>query len=360
MRRKVCPHCTTAFLTPTRYQDTDIELCQTCGGLWFEKQALNELLAEQTADAGMDYTQRLGNKVGPTDLKCPDCRGVLKHYHLLQDFTLEVDVCAKCEGVWVEHDEVEALQHSPRLQGALAPVNKKTHAGTWLFQFFSHLPVEYNIPPHRTPWVTWALMLLNVLIFASYAAYPALAENTIAQFASRPDLISRGDHLWGLLTSTFLHGNLIHLAGNMYFLWLTGDNLEEALGHWRFLALYLLCGIGASAVSLFFNWGSDIPSLGASGAIAGLFAMYGLWFRHASLTFMVIIYQVKLAPMYYMLIWLGLNFLGMLIGEDGVDYWGHIGGFAVGMIIALLLHRWVIEHNPLVRLMSSPHARLVR
>lgn len=360
MRRKPCPHCRTAFLTPTHYQDTEIDLCQSCGGLWFQKQKLNDLLSAQTPQDAVDYTQRLGAKVSAANLQCPDCRGALKHHHLLEDFTLEVDVCKECEGVWVEHDEIEAVQHSPRLHGALNRINRTTHAGTWLFQFFSQLPVEYNIPPHRTPWVTWTLILLNILVFAGYAAYPDMEDSVIALFANRPNLMIQGEQLWGLLTSTFLHGNLLHLAANMYFLWLTGDNLEEALGHWRFLGLYLLCGIGASAVSLFFNWGSEIPSLGASGAIAGLFAMYGLWFRHARLTFMVFIVQVKLAALYYMFIWLGLNFFGMLMSNAGIDYWGHIGGFAVGMIIAVLLQRWVIERNPLVRLMSSPYARLTR
>ena len=361
MRRKVCPHCKTSFLTPTFHQDTEIDLCQSCGGLWFERQKLNELLSAQTPAAEpVDYTRHLGDRLGPAGLKCPDCRGPLKHQHLLQDFALEVDVCATCQGVWVEHDEIEAVQHSPRLRDALARVNRKTGAVGWLFQFLAHLPVEYNIPPHRTPWVTWALILLNVLIFASYANHPELMESLIVQFANRPNLMAHGEQLWGLLTSTFLHGNLLHMAANMYFLWLTGDNIEDALGRWRFLGLYLLCGIGASAVSLLFNWGSEIPSLGASGAIAGLFAMYGLWFRHASLTFMIFIWQTKLTPIYYMLIWLGLNLFGMLVGGDGVDYWGHIGGFAVGMIIALLLRRQVIEHNPLVRLMSSPYARIRR
>lgn len=360
MRRKSCPHCPTAFLTPTHYQGTEIDLCQSCGGLWFQKQKLNGLLSAQSAEDAVDYTQRLGGKLSTANLTCPDCRGGLKHHHLLQDFTLEVDVCKRCEGVWVEHDEIEAVQHSHRLHGALNRVNRKTHPGTWLFQFFSQLPVEYNVPPHRTPWVTWALMLLNVLIFACYAAYPDVEEQVIALFANRPNLMSHGEQLWGLLTSTFLHGNLLHLAGNMYFLWLTGDNLEDAVGRWRFLGLYLLCGIGASVVSLCFNWGSEIPSLGASGAIAGLFAMYGLWFRHASLTFMVFLWQTKLTALYYMLIWLALNLFGMLVEQEGIDYWGHIGGFAVGMVIALLMRRWVIERNPLVRLMSSPHARLAR
>ena len=114
-----------------------------------------------------------------------------------------------------------------------------------------------------------------------------------------PSDISEGNKVWTLLTCMFLHGSIMHLLGNMYFLYVVGDNLEDVLGHKRFLIWYLVCGLIASLSSYLVSPTSAIPSVGASGAIAGLFGMYLMWFRHASLTFMIIIYQKKLSAAWF-------------------------------------------------------------
>lgn len=361
MSNKRCPHCHNEILQAVDYHEQEIDLCQRCGGMWFEKDEMNAVLS--AIDNGCDdadFSSQLGKRLGPSQHQCPDCRKQLQHYHLLEHYQLDIDVCHHCDGVWIDHNEIEAVRESPRLQQTLQKLNAKPGWKSWVFQFLSQMPVEYNIRPHRTPWVTWLLIAINVLIYFSYAGSEAATMSILNDYASKPADLARGEHWWTPLTATFLHGSLLHLAGNMYFLWLTGDNLEDTLGHWRYLGIYLLCGLGASLISVGMNWNSDIPSVGASGAIAGLFGMYMLWFRHASLTFMIVVWQLKLAAVWYFLIWLGINLLGMLGGEDGVDYWAHIGGFVVGIAIALLLQNWVTRRNPLLRLLSQPQATIIR
>ena len=361
MTDKRCPVCRHSLLTPTQHHGQEIDVCHHCGGLWFEKDEMNSVLsAIDNGHDNVDFSGQLGKRLGLAERQCPDCRKSLQHYQLLEQYDLEVDVCHGCDGVWIDQDEIAAVQQSPRLRETLEKLNTQTNWKSWVFQFLSQMPVEYNIRPHRTPWVTWALIVINVLIYFSYAGSDNSMMAAITHFGSTPAELANGEQWWTPLTATFLHGSLLHLAGNMYFLWLTGDNLEDALGHWRFLGLYLLCGLGAGFVRVLMNWNSDIPSVGASGAIAGLFGMYMLWFRHASLTFMIIVWQKKLSPFWYFGIWLGLNLLGMLGNEGGVDYWAHIGGFIIGIIIGLSMHRWVMAKNPLLPLLAQPQAQILR
>ncbi|MFN3581535.1 MAG: rhomboid family intramembrane serine protease, partial [Pseudomonas sp.] len=161
----------------------------------------------------------------------------------------------------------------------------------------------------------------------------------------------------------FLHGSTLHLLGNMYCLWIIGDNIEDALGHRAYLALYLVAGVVAAIAELLWvyltgNW--SMLLVGASGSIAALFGLYLMWFRFSSLTFMFIVYQKKLAPQWFFLIWSGLNLFGMLQGEAGVAYAAHLGGFAFGLLAGYLLRPRVERDNPLVRLLNAPEARLRR
>jgi len=230
---------------------------------------------------------------------------------------------------------------------------------TWVFQFLTQMPVEYNIKPKRKPWMTWLLILVNTVIFLSGFVSVDLAKELYSGVMV-PNEISHGQHLVTLITSQFLHGGWMHLIGNMYFLWLTGDNLEDALGHWRFLLVYLLCGTAAALAQTSFMPNSPIPTLGASGAIAGLFGMYLLWFRKASITFMFFVYQKKLPPWGFFLIWIGFNILGMVTNSQGVAYMAHIGGFVTGLIIGWVLLGWVRARYPVLTVLEHPKLNIRR
>ncbi|KZZ43184.1 MAG: rhomboid family intramembrane serine protease [Saccharospirillaceae bacterium] len=362
MSHKYCPHCDNQQLQVTHYHSEELDICRRCGGAWFEKGELNSLLS--TVDNGeddADFEQFLGKRHGRTEHLCPTCPEHLHKYQLLTDFDVDVELCVACDGVWVEHADLEKVEHSPRIRTALDELNKKISVKSWLFQALARFPVEYNLKPHRFPIVTWMLLILNTLIFLSYAFSIDTRYWVFEHFASRPADLAAGMELWTPLTATFLHGGFMHLIGNMYFLYVIGDNLEDVLGRSRYLLVYLLGGVGASVISVAMNWNSPIMSVGASGAIAALFGMYLIWFRFASLTFMFLVFQKKLSPLWYFALWLVLdNIIAMVSSPGGVDYWAHIGGFAVGLMIGVSLKDWVYRHNPVVRILADPNHRVAR
>ncbi|TCI01493.1 rhomboid family intramembrane serine protease [Corallincola luteus] len=353
----LCPSCTDTYLETTTCHDEELDICRSCGGHWFEQGEMNKVLSK--VDNGQDqveYQQHLGASIGVSERQCPDWHGPMQSHHLLADYQLEIDICEHCEGVWVDSDELNQVKQSPKLQQALGTLNQALSWKSRVFQFLSQMPVEYNIKPKRKPVVTWTLMALNCLIFMSYVGNPELANQLVSLFGNVPAATLAGDQLWTLASCMFLHGDPLHLLGNMYFLYVVGDNIEDALGRRRFIALYFALGILSSLISVVLNWQSEIPSIGASGAIAGLFGVYLVWFRHASLTFMIFIYQKKLAPVWYFAIWVGLNVLGMMIGEGGVDYWAHIGGFVSGLIMGVALKPYIFMRNPLLQMLAHPAA----
>ena len=209
-------------------------------------------------------------------------------------------------------------------------------------------PIRDHNPSDRTPFVTYARIALNVLIFLSY--YPALSSDgrALSAFYTTWGLVPvdlfRAGEFQTLVTSQFLHGGWMHLAGNMLFLWIFGDNLEDLMGHLGFLVFYLASGIAAALGQYAAVPFSGIPMVGASGAIAGVMGGYLLIFPRARidiLVIIVIIFKVFTVPAWVMLgLWFGLQvFSG--VGADaaggGVAYWAHAGGFIAGAILAFPL-----------------------
>ncbi len=206
------------------------------------------------------------------------------------------------------------------------------------------LPIREHNPSGRTPFVTIALIAINILVFLSY--YPANTEMGINQFVFDwgliPARIMAGFGYETILTSMFLHGGWLHLAGNMLFLWIFGDNLEDEMGHVFFLLFYLAGGVAAAALQTAMDLQSGIPMVGASGAIAGVMGGYLLLFPKARvdvLFIFVIIFRIFPIPAWIVLgIWLGIQiFSGVSIPSDagGVAYWAHVGGFLAGLILTL-------------------------
>ncbi|OOE89342.1 rhomboid family intramembrane serine protease [Salinivibrio sharmensis] len=360
-KRNNCPKCKNQELLATEYQGETIDVCRGCGGLWFEKMEVNRMIEEvNDGPVGECFSERFGDWIADTELACPECDEHMTRHHLLENFHVEIDVCRQCNGSWIDKEELEAVEKSPVLKETLDHLNQKISWKTYLFQMLTAMPVEYNIKPQSKPWINWSLIAINILIFLTYAANDSSMHYVLDNFAMVANEVSHGEKLYTLLTATFLHGGLMHLAGNMYFLFVVGDNIEDILGHKKYLMLYLLCGLGASLISMVAHIGSAIPALGASGAIAGLFGIYLVWFRNASLTFMFFFYQRKLSAAWFFAIWLGFNLLGALSGEMGVDYAAHIGGFVIGLGIGLATKEKVWQANPLVRLINSEFAQIKR
>ena len=222
------------------------------------------------------------------------------------------------------------------------------------------IPIGDDPGPRRlTPIVTFTLIAINVVVFIYELSLGGAIEGLFRsagviplEFARNQDLppaAPGGTYYTTLLTSMFLHGGLLHIGSNMLFLWVYGDNVEERLGHGRFLLFYLLCGLLASTTHIFFNWGSRIPSIGASGAIAGVLAGYLLLFPRASIRTLLFLGPFITMTRVPAVLLIGFWFVTQVfsgvaaIGESeqtsGVAFWAHVGGFVAGLPLVLLLRQ---------------------
>ncbi|MGC1506279.1 MAG: rhomboid family intramembrane serine protease [Sulfitobacter sp.] len=208
-------------------------------------------------------------------------------------------------------------------------------------------PIRDHNPSGRVPYVTYVLMALNIGIFLSYV--PILSDDRALYalynaYALVPVRVSDGYGFEGLFTSQFLHGGWMHLAGNMLFLWIYGDNIEEEMGHFAYLAFYLAAGVAAGLTQVAFEPSSAVPMVGASGAIAGVMGAYLLLFPKAKIDILIIFvvfFRIFPIPAWIILIlWFGMQFIGG-IGADpntgGTAFWAHAGGFIAGILGALPL-----------------------
>jgi membrane associated rhomboid family serine protease len=209
------------------------------------------------------------------------------------------------------------------------------------------IPIRDQIKTRRAPIINYLLIAANVVAFLLQMSAGANQEALISEFALIPrsftDGISLGD-IQDIFTSMFMHAGLVHLFGNMLYLWIFGDNVEDAMGHFNYLVFYLLGGVAASAAHIFVNPSSQLPTVGASGAIGAVLGAYLVLYpqsRVATFIPLGFFYTLRLLPaaivlfMWFILqLFSGVLSLGM---EDvgGTAFWAHIGGFVFGVVIGL-------------------------
>jgi membrane associated rhomboid family serine protease len=210
------------------------------------------------------------------------------------------------------------------------------------------IPLRDVIPSRTTPYVTFALIALNTLVFGFELVQGAAAEEFIRAYGLIPAQFS-----WAhVATSMFLHGGLLHFGGNMLYLWIFGDNVEDRMGHRRFLTFYLLCGAAAAVAQTVAAPESVIPMVGASGAIAGVMGAYFVLYpksRIVTLVPLFVFYQIIEVPAIFFLgIWFAMQlFSGVgsiataTAGEPsgGIAFWAHAAGFVAGLGGVLLFRR---------------------
>jgi len=228
------------------------------------------------------------------------------------------------------------------------------------------IPLRDDVPSRTVPFVNYALIVLNSLCFLAEVAMGDQLESFLRVAAVVPAQFTGPDHILGLgdvvgtlfspphqiriLLAMFLHGGLLHLLGNMLYLWIFGDNVEDRMGHTRYLFFYLLCGWTASYAHIWSNPASRIPSLGASGAIAGVLAAYLTLYPQARVVAVVPLVfffpLIQLPAVVFLGFWFLQQFLlGTLsLGEGpaaagSVAFWAHIGGFLTGLALVRLFAR---------------------
>jgi len=218
------------------------------------------------------------------------------------------------------------------------------------------IPLKDNIPSSRTPVITIGLIVINVLVYVNQLTLPPRAAvRFVYLYGLIPLEISSGDlmvphpvPLYGtILTSMFVHGGLFHLAGNMLYLWIFGDNVEDRLGRVRYLLFYLLSGVGAAAAQILSDPHSKIPMVGASGAISGVLGAYLLLYPHARVVTLVFfgwfVRVIEIRALIVLGFWIvvqlvsGLLTWGAQVG--GVAWFAHVGGFVAGLVMVIPLRR---------------------
>jgi membrane associated rhomboid family serine protease len=218
------------------------------------------------------------------------------------------------------------------------------------------IPLRDTIPTRTFPGMTIALIAANVLVFLHQASLGQRAAGAfVAAFGAVPAQITgAAPHAapllappLTLLTSMFLHGGFAHLLGNMVFLWIFGNNVEDATGHLRFVLFYILCGVAAALSHVLTNPASTVPMVGASGAISGVLGGYFLLYPHARIVTLVFLgffaQTVQIPAFFFLGLWFLMQILPAVLSigsaGGGVAWFAHVGGFVAGMVLLIPFKR---------------------
>ena len=348
-------------------------MCPTCRGLFFRREDL--LTAEPSL-------LRVIQDAAPTDdkqLACPLDQTPMTARLLQTDReAVVVDCCPECSGLWLDRGELAILRRAVRrrkrapakrpdrrpdrstpefqAQKILDAENRrlntnsdyavaKTGTGWFLFAILTDLPVEGYNPVYRTPVVTYALMAACVLAFISQVMGEPLA------LALVPETLWKRPYT--LITSMFMHGDIFHLAVNLYFLKICGDNVEDRLGAKWYLLLFLAAGLLGGLMHALLTTQTGLPMLGASGAVSGILAAYVWFFPDVRLGLLPLWWfflrgrhWIHLRAMFYVPIWFMIQLSMLLFGVQGIAVWAHIGGFLAGLAMTW----WMGKHIPDARI----------
>lgn len=209
------------------------------------------------------------------------------------------------------------------------------------------LPLYDENPTYERPYVTYAIIFANALVFMlmllieyGFGKYELI--RFYYDWALLPAYVWNGERIFTLFTSMFMHGGFLHFGGNMLYLYIFGNNIEDSMGHARYLFFYLACGIAASYAQILVDTSSTVPMLGASGAIAGVLGAYLVTFPKANIYTLVLYVVARIPAVIVLGLWFilqlfsGIGSIGM---EGGVAYFAHIGGFACGIVLVKLLRK---------------------
>ncbi len=217
------------------------------------------------------------------------------------------------------------------------------------------IPLKDLNPQRAFPIMTLLLIAANVVVFIHQVTLsPAATEAFVKTYALTPSHIQLAleghrytplEAFLPLFTCMFLHGGYLHIIGNMWFLWIFGGNVEDQFGHLGYFLFYLVCGLGSGAAQVLFSWGSRVPSLGASGAIAGVLGAYIVFFPRARILtlvpLLIIFFLARIPAWIFIGIWFLMNFLSGVSSlgmksMGGVAWWAHVGGFLLGVLMATI------------------------
>lgn len=336
------------------YEGREVDICARCGGLWCEPWDWD---AERLGEAPVvgPFPERAAEivRAGRSRLLCPECDRHLTALTVREVKDLEIDQCDRCGGVWFDHREWEYLEALRSWQEHRESSDRDTTWSEWFFQLVLRLPVEFNVSPRHFPLITVAI------IFACVCVQVLGGAARFADYGFHAGDLSSPRWMLTLPAHLFIHAGWLHLVANAYFLFVIGDNVEDALGPAFYLLFFLACGALAALFHLLAAGGNGPTEtlVGASGAIAGIMAAYLALFQNARLTFMLILFQFKLPVWAWMSIWLALQVAGYVLDPEGnithVGWLAHLGGFMAGFLLVWPFRGRLVRHHPLLYLLHT-------
>ena len=356
-----CPRCK-APLSPVREGGDTLGICSRCRGLLVHIRYLQKELHAEPASFLRPLRSR-GRSV-----ECSRChRGMLPH-ETVGGSPIVIDYCAGCSLFWLDRAELPALRMiASRLGGSPVVVRDvpeddpegpdpedfampKSLAigvndgsmGEFFFALLSGIPVERWVAAARTPLWTYGLIAVNVAVMVWVWATGADIAALALRFGAIPRELIAGADLATTLSYPFLHADVFHLAGNIYFLWVFGDNVEDAFGRLAFPLFYVVAGTGAIFAQALAYPSAGIPVIGASGAVSGLMGAYLVLYPAARMRVRVFWNVLELPCAFYILFWVGLQLLLMVFGIPGVAFVAHLGGAAVGVAAGFMYRARVL------------------
>jgi membrane associated rhomboid family serine protease len=349
-----CPRCTFT-LVPKRHADAMLDLCPRCHGSFLDPGDARRTIGENAEVTNWERTAH-ARLLGRSALLCPSGHGRMSAYRLESPpgsaNQLEVEVCPVCTGMWLDAWEATRLQQLMRTLGPRtnAPSTLPTNAdrndgvGWYLFGLFTGMPVEEYNPRRRMPVVCLTIIAACVAVFGVELAWAASGQidQFVRLYGAVPKSLLAGEAPASVITHMFLHGGVAHLLGNVYFLYTFGDNVEDRVGRARFLMMYLGFGLAALAAQLLSSLGSEVPMVGASGAIAGLMGAYLALFPKARMYQVFFFVRFRVPAFLYLGLWMllqsvsGWQSIITHASGAGVAWFAHMGGFCAGVAWGLV------------------------
>ena len=323
----ICPACEQK-MTQKIFRSGDgltIDQCPNCYSVWLDQGELGK-----SKRLVREYFGKHGNKLGKKNyFRAYPVAKTVKKLPMISPRMPMLDLSEDERDENAEERELE--------QGTTAA---EVTWGIWAFTALTGMPLEaYNPPRRRFPYVVITLIVVNVLIHWLIAVNSATAKQIYYTYGAVPQAVMHGHNLFSLITHAFLHASWPHLLFNMYFLWVFGDNVEDRLGHGKFIFFYGICALLSGIGQLLTMGYANIPLVGASGAIAGVMGAYLYFFPKAAFYQAIIIpYPLKIPAVVYLGGWVLIQFFGHLHARSNIAWWAHLCGFFVGLFLAWLCY----------------------
>ncbi len=289
----------------------------------------------------------------PSSLQCARCNTSMHAYQLaLGDVELEIDECGQCHCLWFDRHEATVLRGLMKDSAVHAEAMnaRKGTIKSYIFQLLTQFPLEVWNPVRHVPVLVYALLASLFGIYILELVYEAEFVARYEEFLFVPALVAAGTSVWTIVTAGFFHASWMHLLGNMWMLWIFGDNVEDKLRRRHFFGLYFGALLAGNLAHMAVEWGSPVPLLGASGAISGVMGAYLVLFPKVKVWAMIVVIRVKVRTFWYLGFWVGLQIFMVYTGAAGVAWFAHLGGFAFGVLYALAVRKRVVEG------LTRPHA----